>query len=119
MTDKDFYTELLLEAIGHAAAQALRALDAGGDPRAAWLVYQEMTLPPVLAEAMRLAREAGTITSAALRGLHPNASAPTLSNRMTELERTGLLVQVRQESVKGGGRRLVYAPWDRINGTEE
>jgi len=118
VTDNDFYAELLLEAIGYDAAQALRALDAGGDPRAVYLRYQEARLSPVLAEAMRLARAGGTVQSNDLRARYPTTSAAALCNRLAELERTGLLVQVRKETVNGGGRRLVYAPWDRVGGQD-
>ena len=107
------YAEMLVQAVGgRPAVAAIRALEAGDDPRATWMLYQEATLPPALAEAMRLARADGTVSSASLRALHPSASSPTLSNRLAELERLGLLVQVRQETIKRGGRRLVYAPWD-------
>jgi hypothetical protein len=120
MIDDTNYTDLLLSTIGgQPVVEAIRALDAGGEPRAVYLRYQEARLSPALAEAMRLARAGGTVQSADLRALHPTTSAAALCNRLAELERTGLLVQVRKETVKGGGRRLVYAPWDASNGAED
>ncbi len=120
MTEQPDYAELLVFAVGgQPVVDAVRGLDAGNDPRFVWLGLQEARLSPALAEAMRLARAGGTVGSADLRPLYPTTSAAALCNRLAELERLGLLVQVRQETIKGGGRRLVYAPWDHSNGAEE
>ena len=110
MTD---YTALLLKEIGRPAVEALRALDAGGDPRAVYLAMREATLPPAPALAMREARrQPDGLTTDDLRAVLPDASPATLSNRLAELEEIGLLVKAGRENLKGGGRRFVYRPYD-------
>jgi hypothetical protein len=107
------YTDLLLKEIGRPAVEAIRALDAGVDPRTVYLAMREKTLPPALAGAMReVRRHPEGLTTDDLRALLPDASPATLCNRLAALEEIGLLAKTGQETVKGGGRRFVYCPWD-------
>lgn len=116
-TEADYATRLV-RVIGPANVDAIRALDAGADPRVVWLRWQEALLSPLLASVMTLARQQGAVTNEDLRGQDPVLSPSTISNRLAELERRGLLIRGKPQVVKGGGRRFAYLAWDYDQETE-
>lgn len=107
------YAERLVRYIGPANVFAVRALDAGVDPRDVWLRWQEALLTPLLTSVLALARKNGVVTNEDLRGQDSALSPSTISNRLAELERRGLLIRVKPQVVQGGGRRFAYRAWDQ------
>lgn len=107
------YATRLVRYIGPANVFAVRALDNGMAPHEVWLRWQEALLTPLLASVMALARKQGVVTNEDLREQDQSLSPSTLSNRLAELERRGLLIRVKPQAVQGGGRRFAYRAWDQ------
>lgn len=107
------YAERLVRYIGPANVFAVRALDNGMAPSEVWLRWQEALLTPRLASVLALARKQGVVTNEDLREQDQSLSPSTLSNRLAELERRGLLIRAKPQVVHGGGRRFAYRAWDQ------